>query len=291
MSKKKIYTSPKDFRTSLEERLKTIAKNEKVEIPRLRKQVAYDRLLVRLFSTKNSPWLLKGGYAMQLRVQKARGTQDIDLAMKEMRLQSNDDTERGIALLTMLQEQITKDFSDFFTFIITGPIKDLDAAPYGGSRFHVEARIDGRSFEKFHLDIGIGDVWIEPIDQLTARGWLEFAGIEAQTFPAISKEQQFAEKIHAYTIPRGDGRLNSRVKDLVDMVLLIETAEVDLKKLASAIHSTFKRRDSHTFSAKLPQPPTEWNERFGAMAEECDISTDMAAAFLIMQDFINRLPG
>ena len=288
---KKTFTSPKAFRTSLEERLKIISAKEKIGIPRLRKQVAYDRLLSRLFSAKDNQWLLKGGYAMQLRVQKARGTQDIDLAMKEMRLKSTDEVERGFALLSMLQTEISKEFDDFFTFIITGPVKDLDAAPYGGSRFHIEAQIDGRSFEKFHLDIGIGDVWIEPIDHLTARGWLEFAGIEPQIFPAISKEQQFAEKIHAYTLPRGEGRQNSRVKDLVDMVLLIETGEIDLEKLATAIHSTFKRRDSHTFSDKLPQPPTEWKERFESMAEECDISPDMAAAFLTVQDFINRLSG
>lgn len=287
---KKTFTSPKAFRTSLEERLKVISAKEKIAIPRLRKQVAYDRLLARLFSEKDSQWLLKGGYAMQLRIQKARGTQDIDLAMKEMRLKSTDDNERGLALLSMLQEEVSKDYSDFFSFIITGPIQDLDAAPYGGSRFHIEAQIDGRSFEKFHLDIGVGDVWIEPIDHLTARGWLEFAGIEAQTFPAISKEQQFAEKIHAYTLPREEGRQNSRVKDLVDLVLLIETGKVDLKKLAIAIQSTFKRRDTHTFSHALPNPPAEWKTRFEAMAEECEISTDMAKAFQVVHDFIKQLP-
>jgi hypothetical protein len=38
--------------------------------------------------------------------------------------------------------------------------------------------------------------------------------------PIISQEQQFAEKVHAYTLPRKTP--NSRVKDLVDILLLIE---------------------------------------------------------------------
>ena len=36
----------------------------------------------------------------------------------------------------------------------------------------------------------------------------------------ISAEQQFAEKLHAYTLPRLE-RVNTRTKDLIDMVLLI----------------------------------------------------------------------
>jgi len=41
----------------------------------------------------------------------------------------------------------------------------------------------------------------------------------------IAREQQFAEKIHAYTLPRS--ATNSRVKDLVDMALLISDSTLD----------------------------------------------------------------
>jgi hypothetical protein len=47
--------------------------------------------------------------------------------------------------------------------------KDIDAAPYGGARFQIEALIDGKRFTIFDLDIGIGDVWIGPQLKTTHR--------------------------------------------------------------------------------------------------------------------------
>jgi hypothetical protein len=58
---------------------------------------------------------------------------------------------------------------------------------------------------------------------------LAFADIASLKIPVISVEQHFAEKIHAYTLPRVSG-FNSRVKDLVDLVLLIQEGKI--KKLA-----------------------------------------------------------
>ena len=49
---------------------------------RLRRHLAFERLLARLFQTP-SPWALKGGYAMELRFQQARTTKDIDLVVEE----------------------------------------------------------------------------------------------------------------------------------------------------------------------------------------------------------------
>ena len=40
--------------------------------------------LCRLFANAESPWLLKGGYAMELRIRSARTTRDIDLAAAQM---------------------------------------------------------------------------------------------------------------------------------------------------------------------------------------------------------------
>ena len=71
--------------------------------------------------------------------------------------------------------------------------------------------MDGRTFAKFHVDIGIGDEIIEPLNLLEGGDWLAFAGIPRQKFLAISREQQWAEKFHAYTRPRRD-RLNTGPK-------------------------------------------------------------------------------
>lgn len=285
MKETKKYNNPTHFRRALEDRLKSKAGENTSELQRLRRQVSFDRLLARLFYDKNSPWILKGGYAMQLRLNKARATKDIDLAVRETKLLTNDPTKQNEALLEILLERKDLDLHDFFTFMLSGPTRDLDAAPYGGARFHIEARIDDRTFEKFHLDIGIGDVWIEPLEKIDSEDFLDFIGIPIQSYPVISKEQQFAEKLHAYTLPRGEGIRNSRVKDLVDMLLLINTNSLQLDKLEVAIEETFKRRNTHKVPQSLLAPPSDWISPFLGLAIEVDLNEDIKSAFEKLKKF------
>ena len=64
----KRYATAAAFRRALQDRLQDIAGKESVDLQRLRRQVAFDRLLVRLFQAvqpRALPWLLKGGYLAQ----------------------------------------------------------------------------------------------------------------------------------------------------------------------------------------------------------------------------------
>ena len=79
--------------------------------------------------------------------------------------------------------------------------------------------------------------------------------------------QQFAEKIHAYTFPWRD-RDNTRVKDLVDLVLLIHSELLNPAGLKQALQATFEARNSHPVPAHLPEPPPDWAEPYAALARE-----------------------
>jgi len=71
----KQFKSATDFRKSLEARLKNRAQMTGQDLQRLRKKVAFDRLLARIFRDDKKPsFLLKGGYAMELRFEQARAT-------------------------------------------------------------------------------------------------------------------------------------------------------------------------------------------------------------------------
>ena len=83
----KRYATAAAFRRALEDRLQDIAGKESVDLQRVRRQVAFDRLLARLFHAAQPrplPWVLKGGYAMELRIKAARTTKDIDLTMRSV---------------------------------------------------------------------------------------------------------------------------------------------------------------------------------------------------------------
>jgi hypothetical protein len=88
-----------------------------------------------------------------------------------------------------LQDAGALDIGDFFRFRIGQAAMDLDGAPYGGARYPVEATMAGRTFVKFHLDVGVGDIIVEPTDMAETRDWLGFAGLDATRIPMIQSEQ------------------------------------------------------------------------------------------------------
>lgn len=282
------YASATAFRRALEDRLQQWSVAETVDVQRLRRQVAFDRLLARLLRAENPPWLLKGGYAMELRLKSARTTRDIDLAIRPHPLCKGGWEQNAAAILESLRNAAVLDLDDFFVFQIGDPVQDLDAAPYGGARYPVEARMDARTFAKFHLDVSSGDVLREPYVQLQGRDWLAFAGIHTTAIPAISAEEQLAEKLHAYTLPR-PARPNTRVKDLVDLALLVENGGLDRQRLAASIRDTFQRRKTHLVPTTLPEPPSAWSKPFAEMAKECGIPEDITPHFAAVQAFLQTI--
>jgi len=282
------YASATAFRVALEDRLKRMAQEESLDLQRLRRQAAFDRLLCRLFAKPDAPWLLKGGYAMELRLKTARTTRDMDLALRQLPMPTRDWDANASTVLEALREVGLLDLGDFFTFVFGDAVQDLDAAPYGGARFPVDARLAGRSFVKFHLDVSTGDVLREPYESLSGRDWLGFAGVAGTTFRAVSPEEQFAEKLHAYTLPRV-GRENTRVKDLVDLVLLIDRTGMSAARLPNAIRETFQRRKTHEIPPALASPPATWSKPFAEMAVECGLEPNMERHFEVVAKFFSSL--
>jgi len=191
----KKYQSGKDFRQALETRLLSQARSDKVPIERLRLEVAFDRFLARLLNNPDSDYLLKGGYAMELRLRhRARFSRDLDIAAKH---------QKGItdpeALLRKLESELAVDLGDWFGFRISESSMSLEGAPYVGFRFPVEARLAERTFARFHVDVAFGDPVLDDPTLLSGSSLLNFAGIPTLKVPTLPAETHFAEKIHAYT--------------------------------------------------------------------------------------------
>jgi hypothetical protein len=260
MPSPRTYATAGAFRRALEERLKRASLTDQIDLNRLRRQVSFDRLLARLFREESAPWVLKGGYALELRFKAARSTVDIDLTLQRVAASAGGDTNQVVR--EMLQSAADISLGDWFELHDRTAVMDLTAAPYGGARYPVEARMDERIFARFHLDAGIGDVVMQPLETIECRDWLGFAGIESSRVRMIAREQQFAEKIHAYTLPRNAA--NSRVKDLVDLALLIGSGGLDKQRILDALRLTFERRGTHDLPAGLVPPPADWQIPFHA---------------------------
>lgn len=281
MTKAKSYKSAKDFRVALERRLQKHAADSGLNLQRLRRTVAFNRFLARIFADRISSWVLKGGYAMELRMHSARATLDVDLGFRGSP-KSGAEAQTDY-LQRLLADAAKTDLGDSFEFEIGGVQMELDGPLYGGARYPVRSIIDGRLFVSFHVDVAVGDFIPVKLEIAHEQGLLSFAGIRPATFQMIPKEVQFAEKLHSYTMPRPVP--NSRVRDLVDMVLLIQDGKISPVKTKEALQAVFHRRKSHAVPATLELAPAGWEKRYAAMAAECGLEMDLKAGFEVLNRF------
>lgn len=276
----KSFTSAAAFKSSLEARLRTRAADTGIPFQTVQLKFVMERLLARLFQDPAPPWLLKGGFAMDLRYRpQARTTKDIDLSVSLQAPSSRNQIRE------LIQAAADRDLGDHLTFRVGRMKNELTNAPQGGGRFPCEAVMLGKVYARFNLDVGIGDAVIGTPDQLIGDDILDFAGIRPAHAWAIPRAQQFAEKVHAFTFPWND-RLNTRTKDLVDLVLMIERGPPSPAELQSALRATFSTRATHPLPDTLPSPPDHWAVDFPTMAAEAGLSTaDLVAGFQIVQAF------
>lgn len=268
-----------------------MSKEKGIDLQWLRKQAAFDRFLARIFFNVKQPrWFLKGGYAMELRFSNvSRTTKDMDLSLPF----AASDIEKGRQVLEQvrddLQELAGRDLEDWFSYVVGAPIMELEAAPYGGGRFPVSVTLAGRKFTNFNLDVGIGDAVIFEPEWTEDHNLLKFANIAPTKVPLLPKEQQFAEKIHTYTLPR-EGNPNSRTRDLVDMVLLMERGSLDTEKVKKSVNATFERRHTHSVPLLLSPPPEGWTGAYAVLARDCGVGRKtVEEAFELLDQYWRKL--
>ena len=258
------YSTGASFRRALEDRLRVQSLQTGASLVRLRKLVVFDRFLVRLTHDQPDAWVVKGGFALQLRLgNRARTTKDIDVLLTR----PSADIHQVIVRAALL------DVGDWFQFEVERPWDDLPVDEAGGARFQVRGLLDGRRFETFHIDVGRGDALLEPVEILTTPALLAFAGIPPTEIPCYPLSQQVAEKAHAYTRPHPTGQ-SSRVKDLVDILLIAGLGPMDARTLRQALVATFSGRRTHALPLRLPDPPSTWSAPFHRLAG--DVGLDYA---------------
>lgn len=275
----RTYSSPEAFKQALEQRLRTSAKTG-AEFPRKRQLLVFDRFLARIVAVFGDAATLKGGLVLELRLERARTTNDVDLRM----------TGSPTHILARLQEAMRRDLGDFMTFEV-GPDADHpeirnDGMQYDGLRFRAECKLAGKPYgQPFGVDVAFGDPILGEPEVIAAADVLAFAGIAPPTLRLYPIETHIAEKLHAYTMPRA--RPNSRVKDLPDLALLATARAIEAKRLRAALEQTFTFRRTHSVPVMLPDPLASWSTPYAAMAREdqlawptLDAVTNAAKAFL-----------
>jgi hypothetical protein len=279
------YATEAAFRAALEARfLKLAGPNNDKQLVRFRKMVAYERFLARLNVVAPNQWVVKGGLALEFRFgDRSRTTLDLDLSTPSH--------------LSTIGEYILDagrlDLGDYFQYVVDRS-KQLDLQDEADvTRYRVTVLLDRRRFEQLVIDVGSGNLPTD-VETIATANLLEFAGFEPLVVPALPLEIHIAEKLHAYTRPYGEGRRNTRVKDLIDLVLIPSLSSFELPHLRSAIDRSFDGRGTQLLPSRLPEPGEHWRIPYAELAREVGLPEDLHDGFAAAAEFLDpvlRSPG
>jgi hypothetical protein len=98
---------------------------------------------------------------------------------------------------------------------------------------------------------------------------LEALGYPAIAVPLYPLATTVAERVHAYTVPRLTR--NMRVRDLVDLALMMERCDFAAQEVRRACMATFRTRAAHVWPPPFEPPPSSWDTPYQRLREETGI--------------------
>lgn len=222
----------KDRAASVRARLLNMAKAQGVDFNQVLVRFALERMLYRLSQSAHvDGFLLKGALLFTLWYDiPHRATRDADLlGFGPSDLASVAQTFRDIVSLEV------DDGIHFDPASIT--VEEIrKEAGYAGARVLITADV-AKARCKTQIDIGFGDaVTPEPVAAVYPVLLNDLPAPRLRTYPVYTV---IAEKLHAITFL---GMTNSRLKDYLDLSVLLDRETLNTKTLARAIAATFDRR-------------------------------------------------
>ena len=272
------YATPAAFRRALTDRLKAAANEGRWNLPQLQRQVAYDRLIERLYLVDDG-WIVKGATALLARDIGVRGTLDIDLYRNAARAVAEEELRRAAAT----------DIGDWFRFEVGGGTPIADNAV----RLPVNAVVGATSWLEFRVDLVGSDLRMtgQPDDvPPLARGVIpEVAQRGYRAYPLVD---HIADKVAAtYERYGGDGRPSTRYRDLVDLVAIVTSASVSADAQLAALRSEFARRELMLPSAFDVPNPLVWEAGYAAEVRRSVLNTasTLDEALTVFRRFVDPL--
>lgn len=222
----------KDLAASVRARLLNIAKAEGSNFNQVLVRYALERFLYRLSKSPHADsFLLKGALLFTLWYDMPhRPTRDADLlGFGPSDLQSIGQTFRDIA-------SITVDDGIIFDPESVNADEIRKDAGYAGARVVIAGEL-AKARCKTQIDIGFGDaVTPGPVQSEYPVLLEDFPAPRLRTYPVYTV---VSEKLHAIALL---GMTNSRVKDYLDLWVMLDRESLNMNTLAHAISATFTRR-------------------------------------------------
>jgi hypothetical protein len=258
---------------------KNYSKAKGLDVESVRKNYAFNVMVRRFASGPHAnDLLLKGGFLIEVRFGVNRMTTDVDLSGKFG--DKIKDVERKFRrALSSANEDILDldDYEPFIGFLITDARETIGSGK--GVSLTIKTIIGAEEFTRFSVDLCVPDYEYTVTDvthtgpKSIKNGWAESGRISA-----VSVENHLADKIHAYARPRENP---TRVRDLIDLSLMISEGSYDMEKLSEAVRSIFTAAWSPVPIAALAgiqRPPESWRKPYETMASGVGLSLTIEEA-------------
>ena len=231
MSDARAYGSPAAFRRALTDKLAALAERSRWTLQQLQRQMAYDRLLERLYVVDEG-WVVKGAVALLARDIGVRATVDIDVFRAAEREVVEADLRRAAE----------RDLGDWFRFELGAPqVLSDDAA---GARFPITAYIGPTVWASFHVDAVGPDLRMtgEP-ERVPPLAGVVMPDVEQHGYKAYPLVDHVADKVCAtFEVHGATGMPSTRYKDLVDLVAIALEVSVNAGSQLRALRAEAERR-------------------------------------------------
>ena len=217
---------------SVRARLLNVAKAQGVDFNQVLVRFALERILYRLTQSKHADrFLLKGALLFTLWYDMPhRATRDADLlGFGASDLDSVAQVFRDVSAVAVYDGIVFDPAS-----VTVEEIRK--EAGYGGVRVIIAGEL-AKARCKTQIDVGFGDVVTPaPVDSVYPVLLDDLPAPRLRAYPTYTV---IAEKLHAVALL---GMTNTRLKDYVDLSVLLERETLDTDLLAQAIKATFERR-------------------------------------------------
>jgi len=215
-----------------------------------------------------SMFIVKGGSALELRYEsRARATRDIDLEFTGML----DDIHEQVS------ECVDAGWSGFSGRVLDPQPLSIPWGSVVGQRLAVRLTYLGRPFANIPLEIVTRrSPQVEYINVLR----LDPVGLPSpEPIPCLSLPYQVAEKLHACTDPLDGERVNDRVSDLMDLILIRDLSpDLDLADTKRACMAVFNERSTHPWPPAV-SPSLQGEQLWNALVADTGfIITDLTDA-------------
>ena len=197
------------------------------------RQMLRDRFLCRVF-INSSQYVLKGGSGMLARITDSRTTRDIDLDLVEK--------ASAEVVIQDLKTMVERDMGDWCRFVLDKYEETPDENGYSRLlKLRFSSYIGEQEKDPILIDLSLGSVITDSPQKITPVSRVEVDELAVSDYLVYPIADHIAEKVCA-VVEQHNGRSSSRVKDLVDLVMIALHETVLGSKLQTALRSEFAKR-------------------------------------------------